>query len=536
MSPAILKLLGGSALLIYSVEALSRSIQYLSGSRFRSWINLLAGNRFTAILLGLFLSLLLSSSGAVTVMLVGLANARLLSMEQVFAVTLGASVGTTFIVQLFAFNVSEYGLLMIAVGVMLSFFSKTDMVNHAAQGLLFLGMLFFSMNLVMDAGLELEKNEFFQYTITYFRDRPIVSLLISAVFTALIHSSAVTIAFVMSIIGTRHATVVEAIPWVLGANLGTTATAYLASIKGGMLGKRAALGNLFCKIVGVLACFPFIKELGDAAACLSSDVNRQIAHVHTLFNCALAIFFFPFISLGVRVVRKLVPEKETEGPFHFQYLDPKSLRAPELALAQAQREVLRLSDLVEQMVVKSILPFHSGDSREIDALKETDQLVDFINGGIKLFLTKLSQNEMTPEQVQKEFELLLRTNDLENIGDIVDRNILVLIRKHHKKGVTFSKEGWNEIDTFHGKVVECLRLSTAYFTSEDRMLVTKLMLLYKDIEDLVIDYTEQHVQRLHRGVRETLDTTSIHLDLLNHLQRISKLAVNFTRVRGFKSM
>jgi len=159
--------------------------------------------------------------------------------------------------------------------------------------------------------------------------------------------------------------------------------------------------------------------------------------------------------------------------------------------------------------------------------------VDYLNRGIKLFLTQLQ--ELSPEQVQKEFELLLRTNDLENIGDIVDRNIVELARKHVRKGSTFSREGWEEITGFHAKVVECLRLSTAYFNTKDRAIAAKLDVLHRQIQDLTIDLTEHHLLRLHQGIRESLDTTSVHLDLLGNLQRVAGLAVNFTRIQGFKA-
>jgi len=536
LSPEIIALLGGSALLVYSIEELSKNVQYLAGARLRTWLNAFAENRFSGGLLGIFLSLLLSSSSAVTVMLIGLANARLLTLEQVFSVTLGASIGTTFIVQLFAFRISEYGLLILAGGVAIEAVSKTDRSFHGARIMLFLGMMFFAMGMVVDAGKMMEKNELFLFTINYFRDRPIVSLLISAGLAALVHSSAATIAFVMSLMVARGGTVMEAIPWVLGANLGTTATAYFASFRSGVLGKQAALGNLLTKVVGIAICYPLMSYLAQAADYLAGgDVSRQIAHTHTLFNIFVGLLFFPFIPIGVRLVRRMIPDRADEGPFNFQYLDPRSLNAPELALAQAQREILRLSDTVEQMLDRSIHLFNRRDQREIESLKAMDQVVDFLNKGIKLFLTKLSQNEMTPEQVQKEFELLLRTNDLEVIGDIVDKNILELVRKNIKKGYVFSREGWSEIMEFHTKVVEILQVSTNYFNTRDRAIYGKLLVLRDNIDDLMLDLSEQHVQRLHRGVRETLDTTSVHLDLLGNLQRIAHLSVNFTKLNEIKS-
>src|SRR5262249_43738295 len=143
VSPQLAALLGGSALLMYVVEELSKNVQYLAGSRFRSWVNELAKNRFSGILLGIVLSLLLSSSSVVTVMLVGLANAQLLSLEQVFSVTLGASIGTTFIAQVFAFRIAEYALILVAVGVILASFSKSDRFFHVGRGIFHLGLMFY---------------------------------------------------------------------------------------------------------------------------------------------------------------------------------------------------------------------------------------------------------------------------------------------------------------------------------------------------------------------------------------------------------
>ena len=377
MSPELTGLVGGSALLVFAMGGLSDSVQYLAGSRFRVWINQFAENRLSGIVLGICLSLLLSSSGAVTVMLVGLSNARLLSLEQVFSVILGASVGTTFIVQLIAFRLSEYGLLMITAGVGLSAFSKSDRTMHVARGVLFLGILFFSMQLIQDAGEKLEKNELFNYTLNYFRNRPVVSLLLSTGLTALIHSSAATIVFVMSLMVAQNGTVTEAVPWVLGANLGTTTTAYFASFKGGIYGKQAALGHLICKMVGILLCFPLMVYFSDLARMLSPDLSRQIAHTHTLFNLFLAVLFLPFIPLGVKLVRRLIPDDISRGPFTFQYLDSRSLGAPEFALAQAQREILRLSDTVEQMVDRSLHLFSAEDLRGMEAIRAMDQVVDF---------------------------------------------------------------------------------------------------------------------------------------------------------------
>ncbi len=530
MNPEVAKLLGGTAILIYSIEELSKSIQFLAGSKLRHWINFFAGNRVLGLLLGVFLAVLLTSSGAVTVMLVGLANARLLTLEQIFSVSLGASVGTTFIVHLFTFQIAEMGMLLIAVGVFMEWFSSSDRVSAVARTGFSLGLMFFAMGLLIESGKALQSNEFFQFTLNYFKDSPLISLGIATVLTAVIRSSSAIIGLAMSVIVSQHWDVYQALPWVLGANLGTTATAFFASLRAGPLGKQAALGNLLVKMVGVVLALPFLRSIANFLMQLDSDVSRQIAAAHTLFNVALAILFFPFISLGIKITKRWVGTAKENGPFSYQYLDPKSLNTPELALVQAQREILRLSDTVEQMVERSLFLFLNPGEKEFESLKAMDAVSDFLNRGIKLYLTKLSQKEMAPEQVEKEFELLLRTNDLENIGDIVDKNIIALARKTLRKGYSFSREGWNEISMFHQRVVDLLRLSTAYFTSRDPILASKLEVQREQIDAFILDLMEQHVQRLHEGVKESIETTSVHLDVLSNLHRISTLSVNFLRV------
>lgn len=532
MRPEIISLVGGSALLIYSISELSKSVELTTGARFRVWLNSFGASRLVGFTIGIFLALMLSSSSAVTVMLVNLANSRLLTLEQVFSVALGSSIGTTFLVHIIAFKLSSYGLLILAFGVILEVTFRERMVGQLGRCLLFLGLVFFSLTLVADAGVQLQSNELFRYLLDYFRDRPLVSIAIATILTAVIQSSSATIAFVMSLMASEHSTIYEAIPWVLGANLGSAMTAFFGSLRSGVLGRQAALGQLMMRLAGVAMLLPLTVLFGKWLIELTPDLTRQIAFAHTFFNIGVAIVFLPLIPLVERLVKEVFPSDQERGPFHFQFLNPHSLRAPELALAHAQREILRMSDTVQEMLEKSVRLFKQGTARDVDLLREMDRVVDFLNKGIRLYLTKLTQEEMSQEQVHREFEFLLRTNDLENIGDIIDKNIMGLVRKNAQKGYVFSDEGWNEILAFHAKIVDCLVLSTAFFNSRDPALLTQLHRLHADIKLMRLELMELHIQRLHEGVKQTVDTTSVHLDLLGHLQRISELSVNFTYVRG----
>ncbi len=534
MSNGFITLLGGGALLVFSIESLSQTIQYLAGNKFRTWINIFARNRISAVALGFVLSILMGSSGAVTVLLVGLANSRILRLDQVLSMTLGAIIGTTMIVQVMAFRVSEYALLIISFGVIGTYLAKDDTPKHAARGLLFLGLMFMSMGMVQEAGFHLQDNAHFGEVMGYLKTNPFATLVISTALTAMVFSSAATLAFIMSIFAAQHGNIYDALPWVLGANLGTTSTAFLA-VRGGVAGKQAALGHLLIKVVAIILIFPVMHYWGELSALSSSDIARQIANSHTLFNLAVAVFFFPFITWGVKVVEYFIRENPRDTDYIFFYLDKRSLNAPELALAQAHREILRLSDYVERMVEQSIHPFLTLNLNEVEKILETDKIVDYLHKGIKLHLTKLSQKEMTPDQVHKEFDLLFRTNDLESIGDIVDKGIMGLVRKTIKKGYQFSPEGWEEIKQFHAKILECLKLSTAYFASSDTALGVKLTLLAEEIEENMRDLNEKHIQRLHQGIKASLESSSVHLDLMGQLHRIAVLSVNFTHLTELKT-
>ncbi len=532
MRSELLQFLGGSTLLIYSIGELSKSIQMLAGSNFRTWLNQSTRDRFRGMLLGGVLAALLCSSGAVTAMLVGLANSRLLSLSQTFAVSLGAGIGSTLMVQILAFKISEYGLGILAAGFVLQSIGAQPWMKRVGTLFLFVGMVFFSLDLLKTAGEALREEAAFQTFLGYFRDRPGLCLLFAAAFAALTQSSAATVAFAMSICVAQRSPLIEALPWVLGANLGTTATAYFASWGSDIPGKQAAMGSLLTKVAGVILFWPFLAPFASSLEWLGTGLYREIAMAHTLFNVAIALIFLPLLPWGVKLVMLLIPAKEDEGPFTYQFLDNNSLESPELALAQAQRELLRLSDAVERLLSQCLRFFQRGDSQAVEEFRANDKVIDFLNKGIRRFLTSLSQQAMTADQVKREFEILIRTNDMENIGDIVANSIISLVYKCRNKGYEFSDEGWQEIQLFHGKVIDCLRLSTAYFSVRTGGLDKQLEERFQEIERLSLELTERHLRRLHDGIKRSQDSSSVHLDLLGHLMRIASLSMNILRVRG----
>jgi phosphate:Na+ symporter len=258
------------------------------------------------------------------------------------------------------------------------------------------------------------------------------------------------------------------------------------------------------------------------------SVPHQIANAHTVFNVLLAFLVLPFVSWGAALVRWIVPEPlaGSTSKVQVQYLDEQALETPSLAFAQATREILRMAEMVQRMLANVMMVFETNDRDLVDVISERDDDVDYLEHHIKLFLTKLSRSALTDEQAARELELIAFTSDLETIGDIADIDLMHLAKKKIRKGLEFSKDGTEEIWGFHASVRENLELSIAAFTSGDVELARKLLRHKVKIAEMAQDLTEAHIQRLHQGLRQSIETSSIHLDLLSNLKRINSQLSN----------
>jgi phosphate:Na+ symporter len=253
------------------------------------------------------------------------------------------------------------------------------------------------------------------------------------------------------------------------------------------------------------------------------DLMRQIANAHTAFNVLIAVLFLPTLGLIARLVEKLVPESPGEKKFGPKYLDEHVLGTPSLALSQATREALRASDIVKEMLIDSIKAFQVDDPGLISGIKDRDNLVDILDRQIRLYLTRLSSSSLTESQSRRAVALLEATRDLENIGDIIDRNVMPLALKRINKGLMFSQEGMDEIIAFHKKLVDNFDMAISAFSAHDRELARRVLRNKEEIEALERELTQNHLERLRKGLRESIETSHIHLDVISNYARINSL-------------
>ena len=514
-------LLGGTALLLYGVRLVGEGLQRAAGTRLRHVLSTLTGDRFRALLVGAGVTAVLQSSSATTVMLVGFASAGLLSLRQTIGVILGADIGTTVTVQLLAFNLLGFAPLVVFLGWLLyTAFSGT--IRYVGQAVLGFGFLFLGMSLIADGTVPLKQSALFGDIFQALVAQPLILFLVAAVFSAVVRSSAATLGIALSFATSGLMNLDGAMPMIFGANVGTAATALVAAVGANAEARRVAAAHAIFKVVGVLIFLPFSVIFADLVRHTTDDPARQIANAHSLFNVILAFLFLPGTKVAADVFTRLIPDtgRREAGAM---YLNPNVLDTPAVALGQATRELLRLGDVVLQSLRDSIVVFERDDERLMKEIIRRDDLIDRLEEDIKRYVVKLREQSLTEDQSQRESALLFTVVNLEEIGDVIEKDLMELADKKMRGHYRFSAQGWSEIVDLHTKVVENLELAISAVATQDKGIAEKVVRHKSNINLMERRLRQTHMDRLHAGLRETIDTSSIHLDVLAALKRANSL-------------
>ncbi len=518
----ILALFGGMALLLYGIQLTGEGFQRAAGGRLRYLLTHLTRNRLMAVVSGATVTAIIQSSSATTVMLIGFVSAGLIPFSQTMGVILGADIGTTFTVQLIAFKITDYALLLVGMGFTVVFFAKRRMAKDLGVALLGFGLIFLGLKVMLDGMEPLKSSALAKQILLTLAGTPVAAVLTAAVFSGLVHSSAATIGLAIALAIEGLLSLNGAVAIVLGANIGTCVTALMASIGARADAKRVAAAHIAFKVLGVLMILPVIDPFTRWIGTTADDVGRQIANAHTVFNVVISALFLPFQSLAARLIVVLVPEEEEgDNPFKTRYLDDRFIGQPALAIGQATRESLRMADVVQGMFKDAIVVFRQDNQELLENVEQRDDQVDYLEREIKLFLTRLGHETMSPDLAHKEIALLSFISNLENIGDIVDKNLMELARKKLYHGRRFSEAGESEIVEFHSLIAKNLERAIAAFTAGDRSLAQEVLDQRAVMRQKERELRESHLARLRAGLAESLETSEIHLDVLTNLKRVN---------------
>ena len=501
----------------------SENLQKLASDRIRDIVTAMAKKRVYGVFLGIGLTMILQSSGAVTSMLVGLGSAGMISLSQVMSVILGTAIGSTITVQVLSFDIAQFGLPVFAVFFFVNYLSRRRTLKTFAAAMMGFGMLFFGLEVIRVGTEGLGNMEAFQQLVQTLKENPWASVLLAAFFTAVVASSAVTILLGMTLTAHGLLTLPDAVYWIFGANIGTTATALIAAAGGNYVGRQVAWAHSLYKIASVVIFFPFAHQIADLFG--TGQIERDLANINTVYNLLAAVIFLPFVEKGAALVEKLFPPHHDEVQFSVRYLNKKDWESPSVTMAHAEREAFRMSDIVTSMIEDSLKLFRREDFELIETIRRRDDNADLLARELNLYLAQ--QIDQAPEGLRNQMlHLMYWVTDLEAAADVVDNQLLELAQKKHHLKVDFSDEGWKDLEQISNAVTQIAHMAIACYQTQDKDLAAKVVFHKRNIRKLEQKMRENHVTRLVKGTPESIRTSSIHLDVLGEYRRIVGLLSN----------
>ena len=525
--------LGGLGLFLLGMKQMSDGMQSVAGERMRALINAITDNRITACGVGALITGLVQSSSITTVMVVGMVNAGIMALRQAIGVIMGTNIGTTVTAWLVALHVADYGLPILGVAALIYLFTKNEKIQYTAMIFLGLGMVFFGLELMKDGLNPLKDLPQFMALMAAFEPTTfwglIKCVLVGASLTAIIQSSSATVALTITLATTQAITFETAAALVLGENIGTTITAFLASIGTNTSAKRAAYAHILFNVIGVSIMIPvfkyyiwFLNDLFPASLAVAS----RIAFSHTFFNTLIVLVLLPLLSPFTRLVEKLIPAKKTKEKRHLTYLDVRLFETPSLALEQSYREILQMGEGTAKMMnwLKESFAASTNNKTLENKLFHREKVFDIVQKEVVEFIGKMMTGNLSHDTTSEARKQLRMADEYESISDYII-TLLKLRCRMRNNDIKFAKTGYEEMLVLHQSVDEYLQLVFKSVQSRNADTFSKILSNGDQVTHLAKDIRNKHLNRLSK--KEVAPLASlIFMDMLSAYRRIKDHALN----------
>jgi phosphate:Na+ symporter len=518
----LLNLAGYVALLLWGMRMIHTGIVRAFGGHLRQALAIGLNNRWKAFFAGLGITALLQSSTATALISTGFIASGFMTLVPALAVTLGANVGTTLIVQVLTFNIWVVAPIFVLVGVIAFNRGGKTRSRDLGRVSIGIGLILLSLHLVITTLEPVEQAKALRDLFASLSADPIIDIIFAALLTWAAYSSVAVVLLIMTLATQDIITPTAALAFVLGANLGSVIPQYLAAGTN-ISARRLALGNLIMRGSMCLVAIPFLAWLSTKMAVIEASPARQVATFHTLFNLAVAAVFIGLLDPLAGLCIRLLPSP-TAGtdPGKPRYLNPAALATPNIALADAAREVLRMVDIVETMLRLFFDALQNNDRKLLVQLAAMDDTLDTLHNAVKLHLTAIRREDgLSEDDARRCSDILTFTINLEHVGDILDKSLREIVAKKIKHRLTFSQEGLDEIREMHQRLLANLHLATSVFIMGDQQAARTLLAEKDKMRDLEQTATANHLRRLREGRPQSIETSSLHIDIARDLKRIA---------------
>jgi len=518
----LLNLLAGVALLVWGTHIVRTDILRLYGGDLRRVLRQSVSNRFAAFIAGLSVTALLQSSTATAMIVASFVGQGLIATAPALSVMLGADVGTSLMVLVFSFNLSWLWPFLIFTGVVLFLRRENSRIGRFGRILIGFGLIVMALQWIVLSARPVTQAAGVQVIFGSLTGDVMLDMLVGALFAVLSFSSLAVVLLTAALAAAKLIGVHVALALVLGANLGSGVLAMMNTLHSSPEARRVTLGNFLFKVIGCLAAAPFLAPSEAFLASIDPAADRIVVHFHLLFNILIAVAFVFFTEQIARFAERLLPHKPDEDdPSRPRYLDPSALSTPGLAIGNAAREAIRLGDVIEQMLAGMLTVLKTNDRVLAQRLRKMDDIVDDLYTAIKLYLTQISREALEEKDGRRWTDIVSFAINMEQVGDIVERIITDLEDKKIDKGRTFSDAGMEEICDLHARLIANLRLGMSVFLHGDLKSAQQLLaekVLFRDLER---SYADSHIARLANNTQQSIETSSLHLDLISDLKRIN---------------
>jgi len=535
----LMGLFGGLAMFLFGMEQMSEGLKAAAGDTLKDILARLTKNRFMGAITGAFVTAVLNSSSVTTVLVVGFISAGFMTLTQSVGIIMGANIGSTFTAQIVAFNITQYALIMVALGFYMLFATKQEKTRHYGAMIMGLGLVFYGMGVMGDAMTPLRSYQPF-IDLMARMENPLLGILVGAVFTGLVQSSAATTGIAIVMAAGGLITLPAGIALAFGANIGTCVTALLAAIGKPVNAVRAAVVHVMFNVAGVLLWVLFIPQLADfivtispsapelaGKARIAAEVPRQIANAHTVFNVANTLLFLGFTTGFARLVERLVPEKPAAAEkiiVRPKFLDSEMLQIPSMALERVRFEIGHMGEIITEMLTRLDEGFLQRDKQKLEEVAMMDDKVDILNEAILEYLSEIRQHNLTEHQSAEFQSLMSATVNLESLADIIETDLAGLGKDFTNTDIQPSETTVLLLRELSGKVVQAVGNLVRAIRENDETAAAEVIALKDDIRLLASQALQLQSERI--AVREPghLQLVQMEMEILEHLRRIYTLA------------
>jgi phosphate:Na+ symporter len=539
----LMALFGGLAMFLFGMDQMSEGLKAAAGDTLKDVLARLTKNRVLGALTGAFVTAVLNSSSVTTVLVVGFISAGFMTLAQSIGVIMGANIGSTFTAQIVAFNITQYALIMVAAGFFMLFAGKQEKFRHYGAMIMGLGLVFYGMGVMGQGMAPLRTYQPF-IDLMARMENPLLGILVGAVFTGLVQSSAATTGIAIVMASGGLITLPAGIALAFGANIGTCVTALLAAIGKPVDAVRAAVVHIVFNVAGVLIWIPFIPQLADFVAAISpaapelagkarmaAEVPRQIANAHTVFNVANTLLFLGFTTTFARLVERLVPAKpEAEKVIvRPRYLDVELITIPTMALDRVRFEIGHMGEIISAMLGRLDEGFLERDTRKFDEVMMMDDKVDVLNDAILEYLSEVRQQPLTDRQSEEFQRLMGATVNLESLADVIEVDLVSLGREFLAQNLHASETTRLLLREFAGHVIEAVSGVIKSICEKDETAAAGVLALKDEIRRLADEALRRQSERIAVPEPRHLKLVQLEMELLENLRRIYTLAKRVAR-------